>query len=280
MLIDLHCHSTASDGTEDPAGVVARAATAGADVIALTDHDTTTGLPAAAAALPPGMTLVPGAELSCRLGGLSIHLLAYLFDPDEPRLAAERRRVREARTDRARATVDRLIALGVPVTWARVRELAGGTVGRPHIARAMVEAGTIPDVEAAFTAEWLAPGGRAYVTRYALDPVRAVRLVRAAGGVPVLAHPRATRRGYVVADGTIRTLVTAGLGGIEVDHPDHGADERARLRGLAAELGLIVTGASDDHGRLTGHRIGGEVTAADQYERLIAAATGTRPVTG
>lgn len=280
MLIDLHCHSTASDGTEDPAGVVARAATAGADVIALTDHDTTTGLPAAAAALPPGMTLVPGAELSCRLGGLSIHLLAYLFDPDEPRLAAERRRVREARTDRARATVDRLIALGVPVTWTRVRELAGGTVGRPHIARAMVEAGTIPDVEAAFTAEWLAPGGRAYVTRYALDPVRAVRLVRAAGGVPVLAHPRATRRGYVVADGTIRTLVTAGLGGIEVDHPDHGADERARLRGLAAELGLIVTGASDDHGRLTGHRIGGEVTAADQYERLIAAATGTRPVTG
>lgn len=280
MLIDLHCHSTASDGTEDPAGVVARAATAGADVIALTDHDTTTGLPAAAAALPPGMTLVPGAELSCRLGGLSIHLLAYLFDPDEPRLAAERRRVREARTDRARATVDRLIALGVPVTWARVRELAGGTVGRPHIARAMVEAGTVPDVEAAFTAEWLAPGGRAYVTRYALDPVRAVRLVRAAGGVPVLAHPRATRRGYVVADGTIRTLVTAGLGGIEVDHPDHGADERARLRGLAAELGLIVTGASDDHGRLTGHRIGGEVTAADQYERLIAAATGTRPVTG
>lgn len=280
MLIDLHCHSTASDGTEDPAGVMARAAAAGADVVALTDHDTTAGLAAAAAALPDGLTLVPGAELSCRLGELSIHMLAYLFDPDEPRLAAERSRIRDARTGRAHATVERLAALGVPVTWERVRELAGGTVGRPHIARAMVEAGAVPDMEAAFTAEWLAPGGRAYVTRYALDPVRAVRLVRAAGGVAVLAHPRASRRGYVVSDATIRVLVSAGLGGLEVDHPDHDADDRARLRGLAAELGLIVTGASDDHGRMTGHRIGSEVTAAGQYERLVAAATGARPVTG
>ena len=281
MLIDLHCHSNASDGTEDPAGVMAHAAAAGADVVALTDHDTTAGLPAAAAALPAGLTLVPGAELSCRLGEMSIHMLAYLFDPDEPGLAGERARIREARTGRARATVERLAALGVPVTWERVAELAdGGTVGRPHIARAMVEAGAVPDMEAAFTEEWLAPGGRAYVTRYALDPVRAVRLVRAAGGVPVLAHPRASRRGYVVADATIRALVGAGLGGLEVDHPDHEADDRARLRGLAAEHGLIVTGASDDHGTMTGHRIGREATAADQYERLVAAATGARPLTG
>lgn len=281
MLIDLHCHSKASDGTEDPAGVMARAAAAGVDVVALTDHDTTAGIPAATAALPSGLTLVTGAELSCRLDETSIHMLAYLFDPDEPRLAAERSRIREARTGRARATVDRLVALGVPVTWERVRELAvGGTVGRPHIARAMVEAGAVSDVEAAFTAEWLAPGGRAYVTRYALAPVRAARLVRAAGGVPVLAHPRAARRGYVVPDATIRVLVAAGLGGLEVDHPDHDAADRAGLRELAAELGLIVTGASDDHGTLTGHRIGRERTAAEQYERLVATATGARPAEG
>lgn len=281
MLIDLHCHSTASDGTEDPAEVMARAAAAGADVVALTDHDTTAGIPEATAALPDGLTLVPGAELSCRFEEMSIHMLAYLFDPDEPRLAAERTRIREARTGRARATVERLAALGVPVTWERVRVLAGdGTVGRPHIARAMVEAGAVSDVEAAFTSEWLAPGGRAYVTRYALDPARAVRLVRAAGGVPVLAHPRASRRGYVVEDATIRVLVSVGLGGLEVDHPDHDASDRAGLRDLAAELGLIVTGASDDHGTMTGHRIGRERTAADQYERLVATATGARPATG
>jgi hypothetical protein len=281
VLIDLHCHSTASDGTQDPADVMARAAAAGADVVALTDHDTTAGLAAAAGALPGGLTLVPGAELSCRLDEMSIHMLAYLFDPEEPDLAAERARVREARTGRARATVDRLVELGAPVTWAQVRDLAaGGTVGRPHIARAMVAAGVVPDVQAAFTTDWLAPGGRAYVTRYALDPVRAVRLIRAAGGVAVLAHPRASRRDYLVSDPTIEVLVEAGLAGLEVDHPDHDADDRAHLRGLAAARGLIATGASDDHGSMTGHRIGAEATADDQYERLLAAASGALPVSG
>ncbi len=280
MRIDLHSHSDASDGTEPPDEVMRRAREAGLDVLALTDHDTVAGLPAAEAALPAGLTLIPGMELSCRRGGRSIHLLAYLFDPNEPRLALERGRIREAREERARAIVDRLAELGVPVTWDQVSALAGGgVVGRPHLARAMVEAGVINDPSEAFTKEWLAPGGRAHVSRYALDPLTAVRLVRGAGGVPVLAHPKAAKRGASLPDEWITEMRDAGLWGVEVDHLDHDEDARAHLRGLAGDLGLATTGSSDDHGTLTGHRLGSETTPADVYERLLAEATGAAPIT-
>lgn len=279
MRIDLHSHSSASDGTQPPADVVRRARERGLDVLALTDHDTVAGHAAAIEALPGGLTLVPGMELSCRRAGQSIHLLAYLFDPAEPELEAECVRIREARELRGRLTVERLAELGVPVTWEQVSELAaGGPVGRPHIARAMVAAGAIATPELAFTPEWIGSGGRAYVTRYALNPERAVRLVRAAGGVPVLAHPKAAKRGKVVPDEWIAELAAAGLFGVEADHLDHDADARAHLRRLAAELGLTVTGSSDDHGELTGHRLGCETTAAEVYERLIAEATGATPI--
>ncbi|SEH00439.1 hypothetical protein SAMN05444920_116174 [Nonomuraea solani] len=279
MRIDLHSHSTASDGTQPPSDVVRRARERGLDVLALTDHDTVAGHRAAIEALPAGLTLVPGMELSCRRGGQSIHLLAYLFDPLEPELAAECARIREAREVRARLTVERLAGLGVPLTWEQVAELAAGSpVGRPHIARAMVAAGAIADPALAFTPEWIGTGGRAYVSRYALDPERAVRLVRAAGGAAVLAHPKAVERGQVVPDEWIAELAAAGLFGVEADHLDHDEEARAHVRGLARDLGLAVTGSSDDHGELTGHRLGCETTPVEVYERLTAAATGAAPV--
>ncbi|MDB4872462.1 MAG: hypothetical protein JWL97_3466 [Gemmatimonadales bacterium] len=256
-----------------------RAGEAGLDVLALTDHDTTAGLPAAAEVLPEGLTLIPGMELSCRRDGMSIHLLAYLFDAADAALAAECQRIREAREQRGRRMVARLAELGVPVTWEQVAALAdGGVVGRPHIARAMVAAGAIDEPGRAFTREWIAPGGRAYVPRYGLDPAAAVQLVRAAGGVPVLAHPKAARRGRVIADEWIAELAEAGLFGIEVDHADHDAAARGQLRALAAELSLTATGSSDDHGALTGHRLGSETTSPEVYERLLAEATGATPI--
>jgi predicted metal-dependent phosphoesterase TrpH len=280
MRIDLHSHSTASDGTQPPADVVRRARERGLDVLALTDHDTVAGHRAAIEALPAGLTLVPGMELSCLRAGQSIHLLAYLFDPLEPELQAECVRIREAREERGRVTVERLVELGVPITWEQVAELAaGGPVGRPHIARAMVAAGAITDPQLAFTPEWIGTGGRAYVTRYALAPDRAVRLVRAAGGVAVLAHPKAVERGQVVPDEWIAELAEAGLFGVEADHLDHDDGAREHVRGLARDLGLAVTGSSDDHGELTGHRLGCETTAAEVYERLTATATGATPIT-
>jgi 3',5'-nucleoside bisphosphate phosphatase len=281
VLADLHTHSSASDGTQPPADVVRRAAASGVGVLALTDHDTVAGHAEAVRALPPGLTLVRGMELSCRLHGHSLHMLAYLFDPAEPELTAERERIRDDRAHRARDMVARLGELGTPVTWELVERITGDSVpGRPHVARALVEAGVVASVEEAFTPEWIGAGGRAYADRYALDPLRAIRLVRGAGGVPVLAHPRAERRGYRVSDEDIAAFAEAGLGGVEVDHPDHAPADRTVLRGLAGELGLFVTGASDDHGELTGHRLGAESTAPEAYEALLAQATGARPDPG
>ena len=277
MRIDLHSHSTASDGSRPPAEVMRRARAAGLDVIALTDHDTLAGHEEARRALPPGLTLVPGMELSCQLESHSVHLLAYLPDPGHQELAAECEAIRTDRVRRAKAMVERLRELGVGITWAQVSALADGTVGRPHIARAMVAAGAIEQPQQAFSSDWLAPGGRAYVARYALDPVRAIGLVRAAGGVPVLAHPGLPARGWVMPDEKIAGLAAAGLAGLEADHPDHSPAERDRLRALAGTLGRIVTGGSDDHGTLTGDRLGCATTAPEAYERLLADAA-ARPV--
>jgi hypothetical protein len=277
---DLHSHSSVSDGTEPPAVVIRRGAEAGLDVLALTDHDTVAGLREAAAALPAGMTLLPGAELSCRLEGHSVHMLAYLFDPEHDELAGEMAEIRESRLFRARSMVDKLASLGVPVTWEQVSEIAGGgVVGRPHIARAMVEAGVVASIEEAFTPDWIGPGGPAYVSRYALDPVRAVKLVNAAGGVTVLAHPRGAGRGWQIPADVIAELGDAGLAGVEVNHPQQNEAERARLGELAHALGLIASGGSDDHGALTGHRIGSETAPEGSYEALIRNATGSHPVT-
>jgi len=276
---DLHSHSTASDGTAAPAEVMAAARAAGLDVIALTDHDTVAGHALARAALPPGLTLLPGMELSCRLDGHSVHMLAYLFDPAHAELAAECQAIVASRDSRARAIVQRLAELGTGVTWEQVAAIAGGgVIGRPHIARAMVAAGVIADPQQAFSPQWIGPGGRAHVARYALDPLRAIALIRAAGGVSVLAHPRGSTRAWMIGDEVIAGLAAAGLTGIEVRHPDHDHSERERLSTLAADLGLVASAGSDDHGELTGHRIGCETIGADEYQRLLAQATGAAPV--
>ena len=292
MRIDLHVHSSASDGTDPPAEVARRAAAAGLDVVALTDHDTMAGIAQAAAALPPGLTLVPGLELSCSFprpeggfppglpsDGRSMHLLGYLCDPGDPALAAETELIRDDRVHRARAMVARLADLGAPVTWEQVAAIAGdAVVGRPHIARALAEAGVVATPADAFTAEWIADGGRAHVDRYAPDVARGIALVRAAGGVPVLAHPRSP--GYEIADEVVAGLAVAGLAGLEVFHPDHDHSERTRLTRLANSLDLVMTGGSDDHGAFNDSGLGRETTPPEQYERLLALAAGARPVTG
>ncbi|MFZ3472702.1 PHP domain-containing protein [Streptomyces sp. 4.24] len=281
MRIDLHAHSTASDGTDTPAELVRNAAAAGLDVVALTDHDTVAGYREAIDALPGGLTLVTGAELSCRLDGIGLHMLAYLFDPEEPELSRERELVRDDRTPRAQAMVGKLRDLGVDITWERVDRIAGaGSVGRPHIAAALVELGVVPTVSDAFTPHWLADGGRAYAGKHELDPFDAIRLVKAAGGVTVFAHPAAVKRGRCVPEDAIAALAAAGLDGIEVDHMDHDAATRARLRGLAAEVGLLTTGSSDYHGSRKTCLLGEYTTDPEIYGEITRRATGAFPVPG
>ena len=195
------------------------------------------------------------------------------LDPADAALAEETARVRDDRVYRARAMTERLADLGTGVTWEQVAALAGDSVvGRPHLARALVEAGAIASPADAFTDDWIGDGGRAFVDRYAPGLGRGIELVRAAGGVPVLAHPRSP--GYEIPDDVIRPLAAAGLGGIEVFHFDHDAAQRAQLARLAETLGLIMTGGSDDHGSFPAGGgpiagLGSATTPLDQLERLL-----------
>lgn len=283
MRIDLHTHSTASDGTLSPAELVSAAAATGLSVVGLTDHDSTAGWAAARAALPAGLTLVPGAELSCRYYGadppISLHLLAYLFDPADPELTAALEQVRRSRETRAQRMVELLRADGVDIDWVDIAERAqGGSVGRPHLAQALVRCGLVGSVSEAFQSQWL--GARYRVPKEDLDVFAAVRLVRAAGGVTVFAHPRATVRGRVVPDELIAELAAAGLDGIEADHTDHTPEQRQTVRRLAAAADLIVTGASDFHGTNKTVQLGAQVTAPQEYKRLIERATFGQPWVG
>jgi len=280
--IDLHCHSTASDGTLTPAELMTAGAAAGLDIMAITDHDTTGGWAAATAARPEGLALVRGAELSCRWFGaeptIPLHMLAYLFDPTEPQLAAELARVRVDRESRAEQIVERLRADGVPITWPEVHDYAaGGSVGRPHIAQALIRAGLVHTTNEAFASRWL--GARYFVPKADIDVFEAVRLVREAGGVPVFAHPKATSRGRVVPDQLIVELAAAGLFGLEADHEDHTPEQRREVRALAERLGLVVTGSSDFHGTHKTVQLGAFLTAPSAYEKIVATATGV-PVLG
>ncbi|HEX2073002.1 MAG TPA: PHP domain-containing protein [Geodermatophilus sp.] len=283
MLIDLHTHSSVSDGTDTPAELLATARAAGLDVVGLTDHDTTGGWAEAERARPPGLIVVPGMELSCRWvpddqPPISVHLLAYLFDPDHPGLAAERSRLRSERLGRGERIVSALAAAGYPVVWQEiVAASAGAVVGRPHVARALVDAGVVGSVDEAF-ADLLHHRSPYYVAKADTDVLDGIALVRAAGGVPVFAHGLATRRGRVVGDEAIAVMVEAGLLGLEVDHPDHDPAEREHMRGLARELGLLVTGSSDYHGTNKTTPIAACTTAPDQLEALLAAGTGRAPL--
>jgi len=281
VRIDLHTHSTASDGTDSPAELVAVAAAAGLGAVALTDHDTTAGWRAAVEALPSGMRLVPGAELSCesddgRGGRIGVHLLAYLFDPQAPAIVAEQRRLRDERRARVRTIADRMADDGLPVDADEILDLVGpeGTAGRPHVAQALVRAGLCETVDEAF-ANYLSGRRGYYVPRRDTPVEEAIAMISAAGGVTVLAHPFAFGRRPTVAPEVIADLARRGLTGVEVDHPNHDPAAREELGALAKDLGLVRTGSSDYHGTNKTIGIGQETTAVEEFEALVAQATGT-----
>ncbi len=277
VAIDLHTHSSASDGTEAPAVVVQRAVEAGLRTMALTDHDTTLGWDEAAdAARASGIRLVRGIEVSCSRRHQSIHLLAYLPDPSHPGLVAELARARESRDTRLDRMVGKMAADGIDITVDSVRAEVGdgATAGRPHIADALVTAGIVSHRDEAFR-RFLGNDSPYYVSHYAPDPVDAVELVRAAGGVPVVAHAWSATRGRVVADSLIEELVSAGLVGLEVHHRDHTPDAVRHLTDLARALDLLATGSSDYHGDGKLNRLGEHTTAPAVLEEIESLASGS-----
>jgi predicted metal-dependent phosphoesterase TrpH len=284
MRIDLHTHSTASDGTDSPAELMANAAAASLDVVALTDHDGFGGWDEAVSALPSGLTLVRGIEISAAAEedgrSINLHLLGYLPDPTYAPLVDELTEVRDSRVHRAQRIVAAMVADGHPVSWESVRARAQGAVGRPHIASELVDLGLVPTVSDAFTDAWIGPAGRYYRSERKVPVLHAISLVRGAGGVPVFAHPGASKRGQTVSDGTVAAMAAAGLVGLEVDHPDHDEETRTALRGLAAELGLVVTGSSDYHGTRKPTPLAANTTGVEAYEAIVAAATGAPLVRG
>ncbi|GAB3421627.1 PHP domain-containing protein [Flindersiella endophytica] len=286
VLIDLHTHSNCSDGTDTPAELVAKADAAGLAVVALTDHDTFAGWGEAAAEAeqrPIGLLL--GVEMSCKLRGTGVHLLGYQPDPTEPELAAELERIRAGRAGRVPMIVDTLRRHGVEITVEDVYAHVGDapSPGRPHVADALVAKGYAANRAEAFEV-WLSEGRPGNLTRYAPDPALAIRLVVAAGGAPVIAHPHGRSARRLLTDEAFADLAAAGLAGIEVDHLDHDPATRAHLRDVAKDLDLVMTGSSDYHGKGKQlHPLGVETTDPQQFERLLqrikanAAASGRTP---
>ena len=272
-VIDLHAHTTFSDGTFTPEELIGLARDRGLTTLAVTDHDSTEGLDRAfAAAGDDELELVPGVEFSTVRDGHGIHVLAYWMDLEDTAFQAELRRLREDRFRRGERTVEKLRELGYPVTFERVREIAeGGNIVRPHIAQALVEAGVVPTIEDAFTPELIGEGGRAYVEKHALDPLDALRLIKDAGGLVVIAHPGLFRERLGASDEVIEQLAEAGLDGIEAAHPDHDAEAERRYRDMARRLGLVATGSSDCHGtRYDPVRLGSVTTDPEEFARLEA----------
>lgn len=259
---------------------MASAARAGLDVVALTDHDSTAGwAEAAAAAATCGVALVPGMEVSCRTEeGISVHLLSYLHDPTHPGLLEEITKAKDSRLTRAERMVT-ILAEDYPLTWDDVihHVAPGATLGRPHIADALVAAGVVEDRSEAF-ASILTSRSRYFIPHYAPDPAAAVELVRAAGGVPVFAHPVASARGRIVGERTYRDMIDAGLAGLEIDHRDNPEEGRDFLRRLAAKHGLLITGSSDYHGTGKPNLLGENLTAPDMLARIEALGTGAAVV--
>lgn len=275
---DLHLHSVHSDGTESPAQVMAAAHRHGLRTVALTDHDTTSGwAEAAEAATSLDMTFIPGMELSARHEWRSVHVLAYLVDPDDPDLRAMTDRIRSSRLDRARLMADR-ISQDYDLHWDDIlaQTTAGATVGRPHIADALVARGLVRDRTEAFSGI-LSPRGDYYVALYAPDPVTAVQLVVGAGGVPVIAHP-AGRAGLLPMPLLERMLGAAGLAGFELGHRENVEPGRSTLRRLVRDRDLIATGSSDYHGLGKPNRPGENTTDDAMVARIIDRATGSAPV--
>jgi hypothetical protein len=279
-VIDLHTHSNMSDGTDSPSELIRKAEAAGISLLALTDHDTISGWQAACAALTPGMDLVLGAEISCQTeAGISIHMLGLLFDPENEALLTELAKTRENRLTRMDRIIEKLNAAGIEISIEDVMaQLSdGATLGRPHLADALIAKGHVDSREAAFTA-LLHNGSKYYVSHYSPTPEAAIRLIKAAGGVAVIAHPYASQRGKIITAESFTSLVEAGLDGIEVDHRDHNESEKASLLRVAYSYDLAITGASDYHGSGKVNQLAENTTALMQWEKLESRANNRRVV--
>ena len=279
--IDLHTHSSVSDGTETPTELVEAAVAEHLRAVALTDHDSTAGWDEAfTAAAGTGLMVVPGMELSTNYGPASVHMLAYLFDPANPGIVAETAKIRDGRMNRAERIVER-ISKDYGITWADVlaQSVDGGTIGRPHIADALVAHGDVPDRSAAFQTILHWRSGY-YEKYYAPSPLDGVRMIVAAGGVPVLAHPATHGKYRALEDRAIRDLKDAGLWGLEVYHRDNTEDGRLWLIELARKFDLQITGSSDYHGEGKPNRLAENTTEPAVLERLLAAGTGSHPFVG
>lgn len=265
MRIDLHTHSTASDGLLAPDALVELAKKAGVGVLALCDHDSTEGVDAAiAAGRRLGVEVIPAVELNTDVEASEVHVLGYYIDYQQAWLQTFLARLREGRLHRAEAMVEKLKALGITLDFARVQALAHGAVGRPHVARAMVEAGVVQNTDEAFE-KYLGRNGPAYVERLKVTPQEAVQFIAKAHGIPVLAHP-----GWGIRDEMIPPLIEAGLEGLEVYYPDHQPQEVAHWSAVAAQYGLLLTGGTDFHGGSLATRatIGSQYVPADVVEQL------------
>jgi 3',5'-nucleoside bisphosphate phosphatase len=279
--IDLHAHSSVSDGTESPAELVAAGVAAGLGVLAITDHDSTAGwVPAFEAAEGTGLTVLPGMELSTQLQGASVHILAYLIDPAHPGLLAETEKIRAERLHRAEAMVQR-IAVDYALDWDDVLAQAapGATLGRPHIADALVARGHVADRTAAFQSILHWQGGY-YRPHEAPKPLEGVELIVAAGGVPVLAHPGGRGPDRLFDDKRTKQMVDAGLAGVEVGHRDNPPAAREKWAAVARRYDLIVTGSSDYHGRGKPNVLAENTTTPEAYARIVELGTGASPFEG
>lgn len=267
--VDLHTHTTASDGAHSPRQVVGMALERGLRAIAVTDHDSTEGVAEAVeAAQGTPLLVISGAEISTDVPHGEIHLLGYLLDPLNHQLQTTLSTLRDSRRQRAQRMVQKLAELGMPVFWERVAEIAnGGAVGRPHVARAMIEAGYVGSLEDAFSL-YIGREGPAYVDRYKLTPAEATALVATLGGLPVLAHPNEIKD----LPSVLPELVRAGLVGMEVYYTGYSPEVVARLRDLAARHGLVATGGSDFHGAgvAAGARLGEPAVPFAAVEALLA----------
>jgi hypothetical protein len=279
LSADLHLHSTASDGSDAPAIVVRRVAAAGFTAMALADHDTMDGVAEAMAeAERAGILCIPAVEYSTLDGEREIHMLGYGLDPDDPALRRALRILSAGRFSRAMLMVEKLNELDVAITWERVQEIAGDeNVGRPHVAKAMQEAGYIREIKEAFTEDWIANGGRAYVERVRITPEESIAQIRAAGGIAVLAHPGRFRSDDdTIGDDVIARYIAAGLEGIEVFYSRHTPAMEAHYRAIAEQHGLAMTGGSDDHGS-NAEPLLGTIRLPNEYvTRLVAAIAAAR----
>jgi predicted metal-dependent phosphoesterase TrpH len=280
LKIDLHTHTTYSDGTDTPAELINKALAAGISIIGLTDHDSISGWQEATNALRVGISLVPGAEISCQTSdGISVHILGLLFDSNNSELMDTLEKTRENRHGRMEKIIARINEAGIDITMNDVLEQLsdGATLGRPHLADALVKKGIVASRDEAFT-QMLHNNSKYYVSHYSPTPEAAIKLIKAAGGVSVIAHPMASHRGRTISQETFGSIIQAGLDGIEVDHRDHSPDEKLQLIQLASESNLVMTGASDYHGNGKLNTLGEYTTSPEQWEKLESRSNARRVI--